>query len=146
MFSHVLFWFQLWQLHVRLSIPMKNLLFLNFVDWYLMTLGLQIHANECLDLLFACAHTSILLSFVFIFLYAIIQIFLQMDYINTSHSSFVGGSKVVELAKHEGLSSRGPTSLSVHKVPSFPPQILYLFLNNIKEKSNVDDWDVPLQQ
>ncbi|KAF7016237.1 hypothetical protein CFC21_029894 [Triticum aestivum] len=40
---------------------------------------------------------------------------MEMDYINTSHSSFVGGSKVVELAKHEGLSSRGPTSLSVHK-------------------------------
>ncbi|VAH31725.1 unnamed protein product [Triticum turgidum subsp. durum] len=40
---------------------------------------------------------------------------MEMDYINTSHSSFIGGSKVVELAKHEGLSSRGPTSLSVHK-------------------------------
>ena len=101
------------------------------MDWYL-PLGLQIDANDCLDLLFACARSSIFLSFVFIFLYAIIQIFLQMDYINTSHSSFIGGSKVVELAKHEGLSSRGPTSLSVHKVTSFPPQILYLFLNNVK--------------
>ncbi|CAM0904934.1 unnamed protein product [Alopecurus aequalis] len=40
---------------------------------------------------------------------------MEMDYINTSHSSFVGGSKVVELAKHAGLPSRGLTSLSVHK-------------------------------
>ncbi|XP_024311649.1 dynamin-related protein 3A isoform X2 [Brachypodium distachyon] len=40
---------------------------------------------------------------------------MEMDYINTSHSSFVGGSTVVELAKREVQTSRVPTPLSVHK-------------------------------
>ncbi|GJN15428.1 hypothetical protein PR202_gb02343 [Eleusine coracana subsp. coracana] len=39
----------------------------------------------------------------------------QMDYINTSHPNFVGGSKVIELAKHEALPSKASTSVSGHK-------------------------------
>ncbi|RLM73486.1 hypothetical protein C2845_PM15G05800 [Panicum miliaceum] len=39
----------------------------------------------------------------------------EMDYINTSHPSFVGGTKVVELAKHEVLPPKTSASLSVHK-------------------------------
>ncbi|KAL6650730.1 hypothetical protein ACP70R_009655 [Stipagrostis hirtigluma subsp. patula] len=40
---------------------------------------------------------------------------MEMDYINTSHPSFVGGSKVVELAKHEVLPSKASTSISGRK-------------------------------
>jgi dynamin 1-like protein len=40
---------------------------------------------------------------------------MEMDYINTSHPSFVGGTKVVELAKHEVLPPKTSASLSVHK-------------------------------
>ncbi|OQU81363.1 hypothetical protein SORBI_3006G047900 [Sorghum bicolor] len=40
---------------------------------------------------------------------------MEMDYINTSHPSFVGGTKVVELAKHEVLPPKTSTSLSGHK-------------------------------
>jgi hypothetical protein len=39
-----------------------------------------------------------------------------MDYINTSHPSFVGGTKVVELAKHEVLPPKTSASLSGRKV------------------------------
>jgi hypothetical protein len=44
---------------------------------------------------------------------------MQMDYINTSHSNFVGGSKVVELAKKEALPSKSSTSVSGLKVLPF---------------------------
>ncbi|KAK3144981.1 hypothetical protein QOZ80_4AG0320830 [Eleusine coracana subsp. coracana] len=40
---------------------------------------------------------------------------MEMDYINTSHPNFVGGSKVIELAKHEALPSKASTSVSGHK-------------------------------
>jgi hypothetical protein len=42
-----------------------------------------------------------------------------MDYINTSHPSFVGGTKVVELAKHEVLPPKTSASLSGRKVLHF---------------------------
>ena len=48
----------------------------------------------------------------------------SVDYINTSHPSFVGGTKVVELAKHEVLPPKTSASLSVHKVVLFPHYIL----------------------
>ncbi|XP_051216732.1 dynamin-related protein 3A isoform X1 [Lolium perenne] len=63
---------------------------------------------------------------------------MEMDYINTSHSSFVGGSKVVELAKHDGLPLRGPTSLSAHKdgiAISSEMQLKSSIENNIQLKS-----------
>ncbi|XP_020403927.1 dynamin-related protein 3A isoform X1 [Zea mays] len=40
---------------------------------------------------------------------------MEMDYINTSHPSFVGGTKVVELAKHEVLPPKTSASLSGRK-------------------------------
>ncbi|KAK3142828.1 hypothetical protein QOZ80_4BG0352210 [Eleusine coracana subsp. coracana] len=40
---------------------------------------------------------------------------MEMDYINTSHPNFVGGSKVIELAKHEALPSKASTSVLGHK-------------------------------
>ncbi|CAL5032571.1 unnamed protein product [Urochloa decumbens] len=40
---------------------------------------------------------------------------MEMDYINTSHPSFVGGTKVVELAKHESLPPKTSASLSGRK-------------------------------
>uniref|UniRef100_A0ACD5UQW6 Uncharacterized protein n=1 Tax=Avena sativa TaxID=4498 RepID=A0ACD5UQW6_AVESA len=63
---------------------------------------------------------------------------MEMDYINTSHSSFVGGSKVVELAKHEGLPVKGPTSLAAHKdgiAISSQMQLKSSIENNIQLKS-----------
>jgi dynamin 1-like protein len=47
-----------------------------------------------------------------------------MDYINTSHPNFVGGSKVVELAKHEALPSKTSTSVLGRRVLPFASQIL----------------------
>ncbi|CAN6270493.1 unnamed protein product [Urochloa humidicola] len=40
---------------------------------------------------------------------------MEMDYINTSHPSFVGGTKVVELAKHEPLPPKTSASLPGRK-------------------------------
>ncbi|TKW03924.1 hypothetical protein SEVIR_7G075400v4 [Setaria viridis] len=40
---------------------------------------------------------------------------MEMDYINTSHPSFVGGTKVVELAKHEVVPPKTSASLSSRK-------------------------------
>ncbi|KAL5214705.1 hypothetical protein ABZP36_003857 [Zizania latifolia] len=40
---------------------------------------------------------------------------MEMDYINTSHPNFVGGNKVVELAKKEVLPPKAPTSLMTPK-------------------------------
>ncbi|KAF0931896.1 hypothetical protein E2562_007088 [Oryza meyeriana var. granulata] len=40
---------------------------------------------------------------------------MEMDYINTSHPSFVGGKKVVELAKQEILPPKAPPSLTIPK-------------------------------
>ncbi|CAL5017422.1 unnamed protein product [Urochloa decumbens] len=40
---------------------------------------------------------------------------MEMDYINTSHPSFVGGTKVVEVAKHESLPPKTSASLSGRK-------------------------------
>uniref|UniRef100_A0A0E0KPN5 Dynamin-type G domain-containing protein n=1 Tax=Oryza punctata TaxID=4537 RepID=A0A0E0KPN5_ORYPU len=39
----------------------------------------------------------------------------KMDYINTSHPNFVGGNKVVELAKQEILPPKAPTSVTIPK-------------------------------
>uniref|UniRef100_A0A0D9W474 Dynamin-type G domain-containing protein n=1 Tax=Leersia perrieri TaxID=77586 RepID=A0A0D9W474_9ORYZ len=39
----------------------------------------------------------------------------KMDYINTSHPSFVGGHKVVELAKQDILPPKAPTSVMIPK-------------------------------
>uniref|UniRef100_A0A0E0DDB7 Dynamin-type G domain-containing protein n=1 Tax=Oryza meridionalis TaxID=40149 RepID=A0A0E0DDB7_9ORYZ len=39
----------------------------------------------------------------------------KMDYINTSHSNFVGGNKVVELAKQEILPPKAPISVTIPK-------------------------------
>uniref|UniRef100_A0A0E0IJ72 Dynamin-type G domain-containing protein n=1 Tax=Oryza nivara TaxID=4536 RepID=A0A0E0IJ72_ORYNI len=38
-----------------------------------------------------------------------------MDYINTSHPNFVGGNKVVELARQEILPPKAPTSVTIPK-------------------------------
>ncbi|GAB2292046.1 Dynamin- protein 3A [Dionaea muscipula] len=40
---------------------------------------------------------------------------MEMDYINTSHLNFLGGSKAVEMASQHVRSSRAPTSLPKHK-------------------------------
>ncbi|EAY93838.1 hypothetical protein OsI_15615 [Oryza sativa Indica Group] len=39
----------------------------------------------------------------------------EMDYINTSHPNFVGGNKVVELARQEILPPKAPTSVTIPK-------------------------------
>ncbi|XP_066166057.1 dynamin-related protein 3B isoform X3 [Oryza sativa Japonica Group] len=40
---------------------------------------------------------------------------MEMDYINTSHPNFVGGNKVVELARQEILPPKAPTSVTIPK-------------------------------
>lgn len=42
-----------------------------------------------------------------------------MDYINTSHANFIGGSKAVENALQQVKSSRIPLPLSRQKVYAF---------------------------
>ncbi|EEE60872.1 hypothetical protein OsJ_14527 [Oryza sativa Japonica Group] len=45
----------------------------------------------------------------------IIEMEASMDYINTSHPNFVGGNKVVELARQEILPPKAPTSVTIPK-------------------------------
>ena len=46
----------------------------------------------------------------------ILYLYLQMDYINTSHPNFVGGSKAVEIALQQVKSSRVSLPISRQKV------------------------------
>lgn len=42
-----------------------------------------------------------------------------MDYINTSHPNFIGGSKAVEIALQQIKSSKVPLPITRHKVNMF---------------------------
>ena len=61
------------------------------------------------------------------------QLNLQMDYINTSHPNFVGGSKAVEIALQQVKTSRIPLPISRQKVyaPSIHSHCYYRLVGKL---------------